>query len=224
MEELKANKNQTRQRDYDKNPIIIEDYNYVFETMFYILSIFIVLYYYFINPYSAQNELSRKFFFMHAIFIVIIPGLLYYLKLAQSKREIILNNNLIILKENKQILIQVDIKKTIKINKTFNDYYSKTQETEGIWALFSYFLAPITIPLLVVNKFIFHVFKGGFKSYTFYDSIIVFDNEENFINIMPILSEEYESLREYFLLKQNIDLKEVDEFVKVEYGYYGGRK
>lgn len=221
MEELKAN---TNQRDYDKYPIIIEDYNYLFEAMFYILSIFIILYLYFINPYNAHNELSRKFFFMHAIFIIIIPGLLYYLKLAKSKRTIILNNNFITLKENEQMLIQIDIKKIIKINKTFNDYYSKTQETEGFWALFSYCLTPITITMLIVNKFIFHVFKGGFKSYTFYDSIIAFDNEENFINIMPILSEEHESLRKYFLLKQNIDIKEIDKFIKVEYGYYGGRK
>ncbi len=223
MEEFK-NDNQSLQRDYDKEPIVIEDYNYIFEAMFYILSIFIVIYYYFINPHNAQNELSRKFFFMHAIFIIIIPGLLYYLKLAKSKRKIILNNNFIILKENEEILIQVDIKKIIKINKTFNDYYSKTQETEGVWALFSYCLTLVIIPILIINKFIFHVFKGGLKSYNFYDSIIVFDNEENFINIMPILSEEHESLRKYFLYKQNIDIKEVDKFIKIEYGYYGGRK
>jgi len=88
MEKIKTN---SQQRDYDKKPIVIDDYNYIFGGMYLIVGAIVVLYFYFINPFGAHHEISRGYFFTHAIFIVIVPGLVYYFQIKKAKRKIIEN-------------------------------------------------------------------------------------------------------------------------------------
>ena len=92
-------------RDYDKDPIVIDDYNYIFGGMYLVVAAVVVLYFYFVNPFGTENETSRVYFFTHALFVVIIPGLVYYNQIKKAKRKIVLTDENIIFKEEEDRVI-----------------------------------------------------------------------------------------------------------------------
>ncbi len=209
---------QTELRDYDKEPIIIEDYNYIFGGMYLIVGAFVVLYFYFINPFGAHNEISRNYFFTHAIFIVMIPGLVYYFQIKKAKRKIILTSKSIIFKEGDNTIENIEVNSIKSVQRTFNDYYIKNQKAGELESLFIFVFLIFNLPIQLMNKFLFHLFKDGIKSYKFFDSIIIFDDKENFINILPTTNQEWNEIEIYVKNKFNVDLKNSELFFKFNYG------
>jgi len=215
---------QTQFRDYDKEPIVIEDYNYVFGGMYLIVGALVVLYFYFINPFGAHNEVSRDYFFTHAIFVVVIPGVVYYFQIKKAKRKIILTNENIIFKEGDAIITNIKVNHIESVKRTFNDYYMKNQKAGDLESLFIFAFLVFNVPILLMNKFLFHLFKGGIKSYKFFDSIIIFDDKENFINILPTTKQEWDEIEIYFNNRLKVDLKNTKLFFKFNYDYKEGEK
>lgn len=216
--------NQTKMRDYDKEPIIIDDYNYIFGGMYLIVGAVVVLYFYFINPFGAHNEVSRNYFFIHAVFVVIVPGLVYYFQIKKAKRKIILTSDKIIFKEEEDVIESIEVNNIKSIQRTFNDYYMKNQKAKELESLFILFFLPLNLPIQLINKFLFHLFKDGFQSYKLFDSIIIFDNEESFINILPTTNKEYKEIETYILNKNCVDLKNSKLFFKFNYDYKEGER
>jgi len=77
-------------------------------------------------------------------------------------------------------------------------------------------LAILTHSLLIINKFIFHIYKDGIKSYRFYDAIMIFE-EDKFINILPTTLEEYKKIKEYLKLKQSVDIEKCKTFLNLSH-------
>jgi len=206
-----------KQRDYDKEPIIIEDYNYIFYIMYLIIGALIIFYIYSINPFGHDDSHSRTHRFNFVIFIVIVPGLFYYYRIMKSKRDILLTNNKITFREKDIIIEEIDISNIKFIKKTFHDYYIKGQEATEIESLLLYILLPIILPIQLINKFLFHFFKDGFKSYKLFDSIILFDKNDKFINILATTNNQYNELEIYMKNIAKVDLKTTEKFFKFNY-------
>ena len=76
-----------------------------------------------------------------------------------------------------------------------------------------YIRFPLSITIyffILIIKIIFHFYINGFKSYRFFDSILIYDSDGNFINILPTTIEEREKIKGYFLEKLNIDVDNLE--------------
>jgi hypothetical protein len=207
--------NQTKSRDYDKEPIVIEDYNYIFGFLFIIPLTLIVLYAVFIK----ENNLSN--FYVYAILpAVMFPFYRIYFK-ARKKRKIILTNTDIQFLHETIILEEIRVDEITDIRRTYSIYYHKSQIENDFHDSLSIFFFPVIVMVnlvFIVNKFFFHLYMNALKGYKFFDAIIIF-SDEKFINILPTSKEEYEIVRSYFLDILNIDIKEINTFTKYSYTY-----
>mgnify|MGYP003590935499 CR=1 FL=1 len=199
-------------RDYDKEPIIIEDYNSLF--LFLLMASLIPLCIYIYNPLNVEKTDSFARNLLIIIPLMVFPYIRAYYR-ARKKRRVILENRSIKFLHEKIVIEEIDISKISDIKKTYSDIYHKSQYPNIIGKI-GWFLA---IPLLfyffnyyallffpglylciIFSKYIFHKIKD--RSYTFrlFDSVIVFDGEK-FINILPITNKDYEEVRNYFLVQ-----------------------
>lgn len=205
-------------RDYDKDPIVINDYNYIFDILYVIWGGAIIAYFYFLNPFHNTNEVSKHFWIIHFLVASALPIVTFYFQMKKSKRVIIFSKNEIIFKEDSKIIEKIELKEIQSIKRTFNNYYVKNQEIEDWSIIFVILFLPFNLPIQLINKFLFHVFKGGFSSYKFFDSIIIFSLDDAFINILPNTKSEYDSVAEYFSRQLGFDLEHVEIFFKLNYG------
>ena len=106
MEKTTQNTHSSIQRDYDKDPIVIEDYNYIFYVLYVLWGGVIIAYLYFLNPFHNSNEISKNFWFLHFILMSVLPIITFYFQMRQSKRKLFLQENEIILKENERIIFR----------------------------------------------------------------------------------------------------------------------
>jgi len=200
-----------QKRDYDKEPIIIEDYNSLFLFLFMASFIPLLIITYIYNPYNVEkNNLFRNL-------LIIVPLMIYpYLNAyfrAKGKRKIVLKNrNIKFLHEN--ILIEeIEVSRISEIKKTYSDIYHKSQYPNIIgkigWFLAipisAYFLNYLVLLIfpglylyIIFLKYVFHKIKDKNYNFRFFDSVIVYDGEK-FINILPITNKDYEEVRNYFI-------------------------
>ena len=129
MEKTAQNTHSSIQRDYDKDPIVIEDYNYIFLFIDAIYTIPILLLIYIYNP----GDVSEESLFRHVFIIV---------------------------------------------------------------------------PIMMIPAVI------GYKSYRFYDAIIIFSGDK-FINILPTTLDEYNEVKKYFRTKKQIELATTKVFYEL---------
>ncbi|MDR1285092.1 MAG: hypothetical protein LBJ88_02700 [Campylobacteraceae bacterium] len=207
----------SNQRDYDKNPIIIKDYNYIFTPLFICCLIPFAVYAFLYNP----GELSATSLAINTFMIFslsILPALSIYRK-ARNKRTILLLNKSIQFSHADKIVEEIYLNDIADIKRTYSDIYHKSQELTGFQKVFVHtlsFLMPIVwhMPLITL-KFFFHFFKKG-SQYHLFDAIIVFSSD-NFINILPTTKKEYEDVRKYFMLKKPVfDIKYANVFWNFE--------
>ena len=214
MEEKKLN---STERDYNKKPIIIEDYNSLFLALFTLSVIPIMIYVYMYNPGgTSEDSLFRNMIII--IPIMMFPYIAGYFK-SRGKRKIVLNNETISFLHENQILEKININQITDIRRTYRDIYHKSQY-EGY---FGKFLSLIFFPfallmhfVLLINKLIFHIYKDGIKSYRFYDAIIVYE-EGKFINILPTTLKEYKEVRVFFRSKKNTNIDKCNTFFNLSH-------
>lgn len=210
--------NPSTPRDYNKNPIVIEDYNYIFNILYVIWGGIIIAYLYIMNPFGNTNHISKDFWFMHFIVMSGLPIITFYFQMKKSKRTIVLNENDILFKENETLLERIELKNIESIHRTFNDYYRKNQEVEDWSVILIFVFLPINLSIHLINKFLFHLYKSRLRNYKFFDSIIIFDNEGRFINIMPNTKSEYEQVIEYLSHRLDFHIENAEIFFKLNYG------
>ena len=200
------NNQQIKQRDYDKEPIVIEDYNYIFLFLFFTFLLSIL---FLINMFEIVNINKISYIF---ILVGLIPAGYIYLR-AYGKRKIILQNNSIDFLHDSNIIESIYIKDVKCVVKTISIQYHKSQNPTETQKVFSCLFLPLSITIyffILIIKIIFHFYINGFKSYRFFDSILIYDSDGNFINILPTTIEEREKIKGYFLEKLNIDVDNLE--------------
>ena len=199
-------------RNYDKEPIIVKDYNSLFPLLGVIYIIPILIWVYFFNP-GGLSEKSLSLNILVIMPLLMLPFILPYYK-SRNKRKVVLTNEYIKFFHNEILLESINLNDITKINKTYSDIYHKSQYPNDFSKMLGYLVFPIyglTQGLLILNKFLFHIYKDGYKSYRFYDSAIIFSNDR-FINILPTTLNEYLEIQEYLVSKKKINLNETKAY------------
>jgi hypothetical protein len=204
-------------RDYDKDPIIIEDYNSLFLALWTISWIPVIVYVYIVNPGGTSSQsLSLNIFFI--LPMMMFPYVYGYLK-AKGRRKIVLKNTEVNFLHDSILLEKIELCEVTDVHRTFSDLYHVSQYPNAFGKVMSYLLAPLyllTNFVFLLYKLFFHIYKDGYKSYRFYDAIIVFSGDK-FINILPTTKDEYNEVEEYFSTKKQIELATT----KVFYDFFG---
>jgi hypothetical protein len=211
--------NQTKMRDYDKEPIVIEDYNYIFLFLDAVYTIPILLLIYIYNPGNVSEEsLFRHVFII--IPIMMIPAMVGYKK-AKGKRFIRFEDNQISYQNEEKEIEKIHINELTELKKSYTDFYHKSQELSLLGKLIAFIGFPFAILLhveLLINKLMFHILKDGYKSYRFYDAIVIFTGNR-FINILPTTIKEYNDVKKYFIEQLNVNIEHAPVYFKYAYGY-----
>lgn len=220
MEQVTQNTNPSTPRDYDKDPIVIEDYNPLFFVLFIVFVGIYLTYLFVVNPNESHNSGSRSFWFAYFIGFLLLPTITFYRYIHKNNRKVILENNAITYREDKVVLEKIDINEIVDIRRTFNDYYRKEQNIHpdhSIRKLIDRILSPMEYIVLIVNKILFHVIKNHLRAYKLFDAILIFTANGRVINILPTTKDEYESVRSYFLEKKVIDIINANVLIKFDY-------
>ena len=199
-------------RDYDKEPIIIEDYNSLF--LFLLMASFLPLciFVYIYNPFNVEktDSFARKLLII--IPLMIFPYMSSYFR-AKGKRKIVLENRSIKFLHENILIEEIEVSKISEIKKTYSDIYHKSQYPNIIgkigWflaiPLLAYFFGYLVLLMflglylyIVFIKYLFHKIKDKSYKFRLFDSVIIYDNEK-FINILPITNKDYEDVKNYFL-------------------------
>jgi hypothetical protein len=202
-------------RDYDKDPIVIEDYNYIFIALFGLIAL----------PYGVYIFVTQQST-SPAILGMAIGGTIICISFffrGYKRRKIILSNDSIKFFKKNYTLQQYEMIEEIKLNeitdirKTYNDVSHKTEMPTDLQQLF-YIIVFLPLlafhPLFILTKLFFHILKDGISSYRFFDAIIIFNNDR-LINILPTTKKEYEDIRMYFKHKKMVDIQNAKVFWSV---------
>ncbi|MDR1285091.1 MAG: hypothetical protein LBJ88_02695 [Campylobacteraceae bacterium] len=202
-------------RDYDKNPIIIKDYNYIFLPLLFLPFIPVII-------YTILYVTDTSYYGLGLVTAIVYMHMCLFFR-AFNKRTIVLSSNSIKFFHKNKILETIYLDEITDIKRTFSILYHKSQVISDIVKFFQILLFPIGfvtwyLPLTII-KFFFHFFKRGSK-YRFFDAIIVFSGDK-FINILPATEYEYQEVRKYFMIKKPIfDVEQAKVFWS-DYGHYG---
>ena len=199
-------------RDYDKEPIIIEDYNSLF--LFLLMASFLPLciFVYIYNPFNLEKTDNFARNLLIIIPLMIFPYMSSYFR-AKGKRKIVLENRSIKFLHENILIEEIEVSKISEIKKTYSDIYHKSQYPNIIgkigWflaiPLLAYFFGYLVLLMflglylyIVFIKYLFHKIKDKSYKFRLFDSVIIYDNEK-FINILPITNKDYEDVKNYFL-------------------------
>jgi hypothetical protein len=186
-------------RDYDKNPIIIKDYNYIFFPLYHLFAIPMLIYIFFYVPKASYIGFGLAGAAVYKNICIFFE--------AFNKRSIILSNNSIRFLHKDKTLEIINLDKITSINRTFFVIYHKSQlMSERVKKIQKTFFLPLAWLLwylpIIIMKFFFHLFRNGSK-YRLFDAVIIFSNDK-FINILPATEYEYQEVRKYFMRKKPV--------------------
>lgn len=208
-------------RDYDKEPIVIKDYNYMFRMLVNLPFALCFILAYIYNPFGLEDTSSLS----NGVFIVLplmfTPYVIAFLK-ARNRRKIVLTSRYITYYHEDKILEKIDISEIDVVKRTFLDFYHKSQKESKFGNIISIIFTPACLILyvsLIITKIFFHIFKSNFNFYKFYDSIIIFDKNEKFINILFVSNQDYEDVKNYFFNKKKLNIDYCNKFLKLSYLY-----
>jgi len=221
----------TTERDYDKEPIIIEDYNPLFAWLSFkyvvfpsLLVLFVVLFFYF--PENIV-EFSKLFIILP---IASWPAYRQY-KDTKGERKIVLSNHKIFYKHNDYVLTEIFLDNSSSFYLSFQNYYHKSQNRLKVWHLAIIFLMGVLITQSFwLNLFIFlFAYLYAFlalqmvkfilygKRYRFYHALLVM-REEDLVAIPFLKKSDDVEVHRYFAQK-GIDIASLPKFYKFIYGY-----
>ena len=144
-----------QKRDYDKEPIIIEDYNSLFLFLFMVSFLPLCIFVYIYNPFNVEKTDSFARNLLIIIPLMIFPYLRSYFR-AKGKRKIVLENRSIKFLHENILIEEIEVSKISEIKKTYSDIYHKSQYPNIIgkigWflaiPLFAYFFGYLVLLLL----------------------------------------------------------------------------
>ncbi len=208
-------------RDYDKEPIIIKDYNPLFLAAYNLYLVPFMVFVYIFNPGGTSSS-SLGFGLLIVVPAMMTPYIKPYFY-AKDKRKIVLSNDNITFYHEDTVLEKIALKEITDIKKTYSDYYHESQEVNKVIKIITYILFPLAVSIhltLLISKFIFHIHHDGYESYRFFDAIIIF-SDTKFINILPSTLSQYRELNSYFKkqIDQSMDIENLDIYFEVSHYY-----
>lgn len=212
MEKTTQGINPSTPRDYDKDPIVIEDYNPIFHLALIFVAGAVFLY---IELVIGKQNSTMGFWA-----ITFFPALFFYFYLRKVKRKVVIKTDTIIYHDNKQSLECIQINEIKEIERVFNDFYLKKQKMNPNWTIriwLTRILSPIEYVILLMNKFIFHLVKNRLTAYKLFDAILIITEDKRVINILPTNKGEYAMVREYFFKKFGLDITTVKRSIIFDY-------
>lgn len=216
MEHVTQN-NPSTLRDYDKDPIVIEDYNPLFLALFAFSAIPIIILIYIFNPGgTSEDSLARNVFVI--LPLLIFPYIYGYFK-AKGKRTIVLNNSEIKLLDNSYAIEKISLAEITDIRRTYSDLYHKSQYEGDFGKFLSILFLPFVVIrhcILIVSKFLFHILLDRKSQYRFNDAIIIF-SDEKLINILPKTSAEYKDIEDFFSQKIHKNISDLKVFFELSH-------
>lgn len=212
-------------RDYDKEPIILEDYNtsFAWYSMKYV-GFPLMFIAFFIYPLISGNHIKSSFASMG---VIMIP---MYRLFQQSKlRKIILKQNSIEYIDSGDPLTIIDLNESNKFQKSFQNYYYKKQDLHFLYYVFIFFFVGLLMHSLVDGAllllwayavvFIVNLITKYILSdhgSLFFSSILV-QQDEDVISIPIYKKIDYQNVTDY-LQSRGIDIQALPTFFKPFYG------
>lgn len=231
MEKTTQGINPSTPRDYDKDPIVIEDYNPLFMWLSFIYILFPLLILLWIVSFLYFSDKSFDFSKL-LIFIPIAswPAYSQY-KNTKGKRKVFLSNSKISYKHNDQLITEIFLDKSPKLYRSFQNFYHKSQGRLKIWHFALFFLIGVLITKSFTLNTLIFLFAFGFAflslqiikliiqtgKYRFYHALIVIVEDE-IISIPLLKKDDYIAVEEYFSIR-NISVDSLPKFHKFIYGY-----
>ncbi|MCZ6149557.1 hypothetical protein O6B96_00625 [Campylobacter ureolyticus] len=213
--QISSSKNSNK-RDYDKEPLIIRDYN-MHETAFFAVILLLFFLFDFIF-----NDTSEFFTPKRVVFIFILLEIILELFKCFHK-TIIFYNSKIVYKKGSDTALEINLNDIVGVYKTAicNENFQTQKLVSKKFLIGAILLVGITmiifdfsiflfvygwfIAVFLVGKFVVFVLlnkKIGFKIYTSY----LIKTEKNIINFLPKESYDIE-IKRYFFDKINIDIE-----------------
>lgn len=209
MAEIEERIDIENKRDYDKNPIVIEDY--IPRIIFYVILSELIFWelLFIINPMEINN--SEVLRILLCLPIIILPTFFEYIQ-NESKSYILKNNTIEIRTKTHTEIYNLDKFKSIE--KTFQSYYSKKQKVDGVkkvfWYIFSIILIPIQFTIEIQNFFVRKIIFSGKKLNSYNSLIITFEGDE-FINIFLKDEKQYQEMKKYCLNRLGEDIEKIEK-------------
>lgn len=222
MEKTAQGINPSTPRDYDKDPIVIEDYNPLFgwwETLYVVFPIFILIFLF--NPFGVeQGSMISKVLLMTPF--ALLPMYREY-KNAKNRRKIFLKNNVLLYSHDNNKVTQIDLNSIEKIHRTFDDFYHSSQNLNDFYKMVLLILFPFVVAWkmgLLLTKFIrYLIINKSINGYIVFDAIIVESNTKEILTIFARNAIERELVKEYFWRFKNIDIDQLAKRYSIFYGY-----
>jgi len=214
-EEEKVN---NMKRNYDKEPIVIEDRMSEISFIYFIFLTLIPL-----SIILLWMRLSGKIIdWTHvaiSLSILYLPTYYFLKSRIKKHKKIIFQNNSIVREWNDDKL-EIKCSDIKNIKKSFIDYYDKNQKIDKTRRkLFFWLYSPVYIlvghPYLMFIKYFYKVGKG-FSNKSLFDTIVIFDTNEEMIAVFIATLEEREVLRKYFSQK-GFDIDNLSIFYTTHY-------
>lgn len=212
-------------RNYDAEPIILEDYNASFSwySMKYVGLPLIVLVLV-IYPLISGNHIKSSFVSLGVIMIPI------YRLFQQSKlRKIVLKQDKIEYVDSGDPLAIIDLNEENTFQKSFQNYYYKKQDLHMLYFVFLFFLSSLIMHSLVkgalilvgvyIVVFIINIITKNILSdygVLFFSSILV-SQDDDVISIPIYKKKDYQDVSDYLRLR-GIDIQTLPTFFKPFYG------
>lgn len=230
MVKIEEKINIENKRDYDKEPIVIEDISPQFMWLSFKYILFPCLLLVFIIIYLFYPDKSIDFYKL-LIFVPISSFPAYFqFKNTKNKRKIFMYEKKICYKQENEIITEISLTKKIEFYKSFQNYYHKSQNRLKIWHLVLIFLIGLIITksflvnfIIFVSAFLFsfisyQIIKFIYTSkYYFANNLLIF-NKSDFISIPVMNEKDYAEIEKYFI-RENIYLNNFPYFYKFVYGY-----
>lgn len=217
--ENKQNSKSKILRDYDKEPIVIQDNANIYGAISLSIGTFVLAYIIFV-----ENYIGMKIFLL-CLLVFVGVGVV---KELNSKAKVFLTNEYIEKRENNILVSRVYCCEIKRIVKTINSILPKSDFFVfknklayfgfSLYFLFLVFtqdiikiLATITIAfglifLMLIPQFIIHYKEKAKNADWLYDVLFVKGKDGNFLNFMISNDKEYFELKEYFWTKFKINL------------------
>ena len=211
--------NKTQMRDYDNEPIVIKDRISEITFCFFMAFALIPLGLITLWMHLSGKEIDWTHLFI-SLSILYLPTYFFLKSRIAKIRTISLSNHKIIRKWDDEIL-EIKWSDVEDIKKSFMDFNDKKQKIDKTrLKLFSWLFTPFAIliahPYLIVIKFLYKTFKS-LSNKSLFDTIVIFDKNDEMIAIFVSTLEEKDELRKYFSQK-GFDIDNLSIFYSTSYG------
>lgn len=212
-------------RNYDAEPIILEDYNASFSwySMKYaglpLIVLTLIIY-----PLISGNPIKSSF---ASLAVVIVP--MYHLYQQSKVRKIVLTQNKIEYLDSGDPLAIIDLNELNTFQKSFQNYYYKKQNLHILYFVFVFFFVGLLMQslikgtLLLMGAYVTIFIANQITNYIlsdrgalFFSSVLV-QQDEDVISIPIYKKKDYQDVSNY-LQSRGIDIQTLPTFFKPFYG------